>query len=178
MPQNLELKARISSILQICLKAEQLGAVLSGVLYQKDQYYRCSSGKLKLRTSNNGRPELIFYKRPDRRGARYSDYIVLPITDRKAADDVCSGCIGKEVKVVKKRHLYLYKNARIHVDSVSGIGSFLEFEVIVKYGKQQAQKMMQILIDHFQIKYSDRISLSYSDLLRRMKKRGKTGRIL
>ena len=49
--------------------------------------------------------------------------------------------------VEKKRRLFLYKNSRIHLDEVRGLGTFIEFEVLVKHGKQQAQKLLELLSD-------------------------------
>jgi predicted adenylyl cyclase CyaB len=67
--------------------------------------------------------------------------------------------------VSKTRHLYLYKNARIHIDMVRGLGTFVEFEVLVKRGKQQARRLMRELTKVFSIAPRSTMGISYSDLL-------------
>ena len=67
--------------------------------------------------------------------------------------------------VEKKRRLFLYKNSRIHLDEVYGLGTFIEFEVLVKYGKRQAQKLLEVLSLEFNITPASIVPGSYSDLL-------------
>jgi predicted adenylyl cyclase CyaB len=169
MPRNLELKARIGSIAEARRYAMKIGAHPHGILHQEDQYYRIPHGRLKLRIEKNHSAELIYYNRPNKKTQRYSTYFLFPVTDQKLADRICTGACGKKVKVVKKRRLYLYKNARIHLDEVQGLGTFIEFEVIVNHGNRQAQTLLKFLSVHFRIKHSDSISGSYSDLIMRSK---------
>ncbi len=169
MPRNLELKARIKSVRNAKLFAEKIKARYKGVLHQTDQYYNCKHGRLKIRTGESAGAEMIFYNRPNRKKSRFSDYIVLQVKDPEFLDKYCSLSCGKKVKVEKKRILYLYKNSRIHLDQVRRLGSFIEFEVMVKYGQRQARELMKFLVRNFGIKYNDTISVSYSDLLLKAK---------
>ncbi len=66
--------------------------------------------------------------------------------------------------------LYLFNNARIHLDSVQGLGSFIEFEVLVTKGKTQAKSLMRTLSKKFSISKAAVIASSYSDLLFRQKR--------
>jgi predicted adenylyl cyclase CyaB len=77
--------------------------------------------------------------------------------------------LGIKVVVDKKRILYYYKNARIHVDTVKDLGNFMEIEVEVKKGDKQAETLMKELLEYLQIPKSDFIKNSYSDLLLKKK---------
>jgi adenylate cyclase, class 2 len=165
MPQNLELKARIASVSDAVHTAHRLKAHVKGMLHQRDIYYKVSRGRLKLRIINNHSTELIFYNRPNKKGSRYSDYFVLPVSNRKLTNELCTTAFGQKVVVEKKRRLFLYKNSRIHLDEVRGLGTFIEFEVLVKYGRRQAQKLLEVLSTEFAIKPTAVIALSYSDIL-------------
>jgi predicted adenylyl cyclase CyaB len=165
MPQNLELKSRISSVSEADRIAHRLNAQGKGILQQRDIYYKVSCGRLKLRIINNRSAELIFYNRVNKKGSRYSDYFVLPVLDAKLTNELCTTAFGQKVVVEKKRRLYLYKNARIHIDEVRGLGTFIEFEVIVRYGKLQAQKLLKVLATEFDIKRAAIVAVSYSDLV-------------
>ncbi len=165
MPQNLELKARISSISEAVRAAKRLNAKRSGILLQHDIYYNVSRGRLKLRIIKNRSAELIFYDRPNKKGSRYSHYFVLPVNNAKLINAMCTAAFGRKVIVKKKRLLFLYKNSRIHLDDVYRLGNFIEFEVLVKNGKQQAQKLLRLLSKEFHIKHAEVISASYSDLV-------------
>ena len=170
MPQNLELKARISSISRALRTARNLHAQMKGVLQQRDIYYKVPHGRLKLRIINNSSAELIFYNRPNKKGSRYSDYIVLHVNDAIHTNKLCTAAFRQTVEVGKKRRLFLYKNSRIHLDEVRGLGTFIEFEVLVTHGKRQAQKLLKMLSAEFNIKHIAIVSGSYSDLLLKSKR--------
>jgi predicted adenylyl cyclase CyaB len=165
MPQNLELKARILSMSDAVQAARNLNIHLKGILHQRDVYYNVPHGRLKLRIINAVKGEMIYYNRPDKEGRRYSDYFIIPVSNPKTANEFFKAALGQKVVVDKRRQLFLYKNGRIHLDIVQGLGSFIEFEVLVKYGKTQARILMEFLSRHFKIKRSSTIAVSYSDLV-------------
>jgi predicted adenylyl cyclase CyaB len=173
LPRNLELKARYRSLSRAQHVAKKLGAVGKGILRQTDTYFAMSRARLKLRERTDGRAELIFYSRPNTRSGRVSDYVILPVSNSGATKHLLSRMFGMRVIVKKKRSLFLYKNARIHIDTVNRLGSFIEFEVLIKKGKPQAQKLLAELRQAFGIHNRDVVGGSYSDLLLRNLK-GKT----
>jgi len=124
-------------------------------------------GRLKLRIFNDRSAELIFYRRPNKKGSRYSEYYILPSTQPILLDEFFAKAFGRIVIVQKERHLFLYKNARIHLDKVRGLGTFIEFEVLVKKGKPQARHLFDFLFKTFSIKQSGICASSYADLLLR-----------
>jgi predicted adenylyl cyclase CyaB len=72
---------------------------------------------------------------------------------------------GVSVCVRKQREVWLYQNARIHVDRVSGLGPFVEIEVVVTKGMRQAQRVMARLRATLGIEPARVIGHSYADLL-------------
>ena len=124
-----------------------------------------NQGRLKLREINGNKLELIYYRRANSRGSRYSDYTVLELHKKEAAKRVFNSLFETMVIVKKKRELFLYKNSRIHIDTVAGLGGFIEFEVLVVRGKKQAQQLMLFLREKFGIDSSMLIAGSYSDML-------------
>jgi predicted adenylyl cyclase CyaB len=165
MPENLELKARISSISGAIRTARHIQAQSQGILRQRDIYYNVSHGRLKLRIINNHSAELIFYNRPNRNGSLFSNYIVLPVSNMRLSNELCTAAFGQKIIVKKKRCLFLYKNSRIHLDEVLNLGTFIEFEVLVKHGVRQAQKLLAELCMEFAITKAATTCFSYSDLL-------------
>ncbi len=171
MRTNLELKARYRSATLAKSVCRRIGATPGGILRQEDTYFRVPQGRLKLREINGREVELIFYRRADSKGTRYSDFLVVPLVRAQPMKDVCKALFGISLIVQKKRSLYLFRNARIHIDSVKDLGEFIEFEVIVDRGKRQARQLMSFLISEFQIEERAVIGESYSDLLGRRRKR-------
>jgi len=149
MPKNLELKARYPSLIEAMRYAEGIGAHRTEVLHQKDTYFLSGMVRLKLREIRGNRSEVIAYRRPDTNSIRYSDYAVVQIPNAREVRQLFAQLFGIEVVVKKKRILYLYKNARIHIDFVRGLGNFVEFEVLVVHGKRQAESLMNFLRKRF-----------------------------
>lgn len=172
MAQNLELKARCRSLTEAERIAYSLGARAAGVLHQVDTYFSVPTGRLKLREIRGRRSELIFYDRPstDVRSGRWSSYVVFPVRATGPLRSTLNDAWSMRVTVRKKRRLYLLENARIHLDSVEGLGSFIEFEVMLTKGRKQAAALYRRLRDGFGIKRSDVIGGSYADLLRPLRR--------
>lgn len=135
------------------------------MLKQVDTYFNAKSGRVKLREINGKGFELIYYKRADRQGSRYSDYVIVPLKEPKTMKSLCTALFGVETVVEKRRTLFLYKNARIHLDNVRTLGLFVEFEVLVNRGKRQAKQLMQFLVSEFGFDSGSSIAGSYVDLL-------------
>ena len=167
MPSNLELKVRIASIRHASSLAFKLGARRGGVLAQTDTYYRSPSGRLKVRETQGKQSELIYYHRRNFKGNRYSDYRRIPIEGPREMKGLLADLLGVLCVVKKERRLFLYKNSRIHLDTVQGLGNFLEFEVLVTNGKRQARTLMKELWKALEIRNNAVVAGSYSDLLQR-----------
>jgi homotetrameric cytidine deaminase len=126
--RNVELKATDPDperSLAVCL---ELGAEDRGVLVQRDTYFRVPEGRLKLREETPGGAALIQYRRDDRPEARESRYRIVPVEDREALRTALDDALGTLAVVDKERRLLLWVGVRIHLDTVRGLGTFLELE--------------------------------------------------
>ncbi len=167
MPVNLELKAKITSPSRILRTLQKMGRA-SESLIQTDTYFRIKKGRLKLREFGDGKAELIFYHRKEKKGRRWSNYSILSIPNIKKTKEFLKGAFGVDVVVRKSRHVYYYRGqARIHLDRIKKLGMFIEFEVFLKRDRKKAILLFNELVDLFGIERKNIIRSSYSDLIRR-----------
>jgi adenylate cyclase class IV len=164
MATNLELKARVSSLDALREDALRLGARPAGVLEQRDTYFRVPRGRLKLRESAGAPAELIFYEREETGGERWSRYERVPVAEAEGLKQVLALTGGILAVVEKKRTLFLFRNARIHCDDVTGLGSFLEFEIVGEVS-EDSHALMKELREHFRIREEMIFRGSYADMM-------------
>jgi adenylate cyclase class IV len=164
MATNLELKARFSPLETGHDCARRIGARFDGVLLQRDTYFRVSRGRLKLRECAGKGSELIFYEREESADERWSRYERVPVGDSEGLARVLGLSGGILAVVEKQRSLYTYQNARIHLDEVAGLGSFLEFEVVGGEPGESAA-LMCLLREVFDIREEMIFRGSYSDMI-------------
>lgn len=172
--KNLEIKCVYPEKISALKAIKNIGAKYKGILVQKDVYFKLSSGRLKLRSINNKRHELIFYHRAETKSARYSNYKIVRVSPHKQILKILTRVLGRLVTIEKKRELYIYQNVKIHLDSVKSLGNFLEFEVACRtvLDERQAAGKMRFLKKEFGIKKKDMIAVSYSDILLRKNNKG------
>ena len=164
MATNLELKARVPSLDDVRELALRLGARPGGFLEQCDTYFRVPRGRLKLRECAGMPPELIFYEREETSGERWSRYERIPVSEGAGLKGVLALAGGILAVVEKRRTLFLFRNARIHCDDVTGLGSFLEFE-IVGGESPHSHALMEQLRQHFGVREEMIFRGSYADLI-------------
>jgi adenylate cyclase class IV len=126
--RNVELKAVDPNPERSVAVALELGAEDRGVLRQRDTYFRARTGRLKLREEEPGGATLIQYDRPDAAEARESRYSLVPAPDPDGLREALDAALGTLVVVDKERRLLLWEGVRIHLDTVDGLGSFVELE--------------------------------------------------
>lgn len=162
--QNLELKAYRRSN----EGSDFLNKYFVETLLQTDTYYKTHDGcRLKLREENK-RAYVIRYDREDKNVERISSYDFFEIPNIVLFKKVFSCALTVDVVVKKERKLYLYKNARIHLDTVDNLNdSFIEIEVVIRSDDdaKTAHSLMEELISVLQIKPNDKLSLGYRELL-------------
>lgn len=163
--RNLEIKAKLDGLDEARRRAEQCGALYQGVLIQKDTYFVCSTGRLKLRELGDGSSWLIGYQRPNASSIRASDYSMVAV--ESTIGPLLAGSLGIRCVVEKRRDLYLVENVRIHLDEVRGLGTFLEFETVLspEHDATSSQRRLERLQAHFGITPAALIAGSYMDLL-------------
>jgi len=164
MPTNLELKARYASPQKAHRCAASCGAARQPDLVQQDTYYRVPRGRLKLREAQGEPPELIYYERSAESTERWSRFIREPVADAAGIGQILEAAFGVLAVVRKRREVYLFRDARIHIDDVEELGTFVEFEVTG--GKTPATAgTMKELRAAFCIDDESVIKVSYSDMI-------------
>lgn len=167
MPRNIEIKAYVESIDALARKAAALAAEDPIQIAQDDTFFRCDSGRLKLRAFSATEGQLIFYRRANQQGPKESFYVITPTASPQSLREALSLAYGQVGRVVKKRTLYIVGRTRVHLDRVEGLGHFLELEIIlednesIEVGVQEAQALMAQL----GVEPSQLIEGAYVDLI-------------
>lgn len=126
--RNLEIKAPVADPAALRARVAAIGAGRRGEFRQVDTFYRVERGFLKLRVIDGGAGELIAYERPLVAGSRMSDYRLARVEEPAALAAVLDRALTRLVEVRKSRELWMYGGTRIHLDTVEGLGAFVELE--------------------------------------------------
>lgn len=164
--QNIELKARLTDVDRARRIATELATKRLEPQHQVDTYFHCRSGRLKLRQIDGLTAQLIWYERPDREGAKASDYRLVPVANPETLKAALAGALGIRSVVEKRREIFLWHNVRIHLDEVTGLGTFLEFEAVLGPAVAAAAGHAQVeeLIGRFGIAHPDLVRGSYGEM--------------
>lgn len=167
MPANIEIKARLADLPRTRALVATISDTPPQTLRQRDTFFQCVHGRLKLRELATGPAELIFYSRPDEAAARRSDYEITKVVNPDSLRDVLTRALGAGQIVEKTRVLYLVGQTRVHLDSVLGLGDFLELEVMLRPGQDAAEgrAIATDLMHRLGIRDSDLCSTSYADMI-------------
>jgi predicted adenylyl cyclase CyaB len=165
--RNLELKARYADLDAAAASIREFGARYAGLEIQTDTYFHVHIGRLKLREIEGKEAVLIGYVRPDESSARHSDYHLVQVADPAAMKAILTDTLGVRGVVVKRRHIWLWQNVRIHLDEVSGLGTFVEFEAVITSPAEEVAAPTQLnrLSTILLIRPEDHLAPSYADLL-------------
>ena len=167
MARNIEVKARIASVEALAPKAAALATEGPRQIAQDDTFFRCDTGRLKLRAFSDDDGELIFYRRADAAGPKESFYLRSPTSAPHVLRESLGLAYGQTGRVRKQRTLFLAGRTRIHLDRVEGLGDFLELEVVLAEGEpadagvREAQALMRAL----GVEPSQLVEGAYVDLL-------------
>ena len=166
MPSNIEIKARLADLPRTRGLVAAISDASPQTLRQRDTFFRCTTGRLKLREIGAAQAELIFYSRPDVAGAKQSDYEVTSVAEPELLRGVLARALGVTQTVEKTRVLYLVGQTRVHLDSVDGLGDFLELEVVLRPGQNSAegQAIAADLMQRLGICDTDLCSTAYADM--------------
>ncbi|HRD57074.1 MAG TPA: class IV adenylate cyclase [Ferruginibacter sp.] len=162
-----EFKARIENIVAAEEKLLTLKPYYKGEDRQVDTYFNVAKGRLKLREGNLENV-LIWYERPNQKGSKLSTVYLYKHLPDIALKNILTNANGIKVVVDKTRRIYFIDNVKFHFDDVKGLGKFIEVEAIDETGEiglEKIQQQCQHYISFFQIKDSEFISESYSDML-------------
>ncbi len=168
--KNFEFKARTNNLEGLEKKLLQLNPKFIGEDNQTDTYFNVAKGRLKLREGNIEN-SLIYYERHNTADAKQSDVLLYPHQPHAALKEILTKLHGIKTVVEKKRKIYFIENVKFHFDEVPRLGTFVEVEAIDVTGeipidtlKEQCNKYATL----FQIKDSDYIQFSYSDMIEGM----------
>ena len=164
MRRNIELKAVDPDPARSLAVCRELGAEDKGVLRQRDTYFRVRSGRLKLREEQEG-AVLIQYDRPDEAVARESRYRLTRVEDPDDLRASLDAALGTLVVVNKERHLFLWDGVRIHLDTVDGLGSFVELEGVAAPESDLAPEREKVARLQHELGIEEVLTDSYSDRL-------------
>jgi adenylate cyclase class IV len=128
--RNLEIKAVDPDPPATLQAALRFGAEDQGMLHQRDTYFHAVTGRLKLREAPPRPAELIAYARAELAGPKVSHYRIVPVADHLALIDALTDALGVRCVVEKARRLLRWRNVRIHLDHVAGLGDFVELEAV------------------------------------------------
>ena len=168
---NIEIKAHCESPEKVRQILDSLGARYQGLDHQVDTYFNCEDGRLKLR-SGSIENSLIFYKRGNQKGPKESDIALSKLQGNEGVGAVLEKAYGIKVIVDKQRHIYFIENVKFHVDSVKGLGAFVEIEAIndigdgsEMIGKEKLLEQCGHYMEALQVKEEGLIDRSYSDMI-------------
>ncbi|KAK5609341.1 hypothetical protein CRENBAI_011320 [Crenichthys baileyi] len=192
MPSNVEIKAKVSDLEEFARKAAQLSQSEGTIIRQHDTFFNCHQGRLKLRDFMNGSGQLIFYERPDTDGPKLSRYSISPTSDPPslkvklrllqsreeghdhddANNEVCvqavlSDALGVKGEVRKERRLFLIGQTRVHLDTVEGLGHFMELEVVMRpeQSVNEGQQVAVDLMEQLEVSEENLVTGAYMDLI-------------
>ncbi|ADB51467.1 class IV adenylate cyclase [Conexibacter woesei] len=166
--RNVELKAHDRDPARTLAVCQRLAdAVDHGVLWQRDTYFHVPNGRLKLREERPGGATLIQYQRPDDADAKLSAYRLIGVADAAACRAGLDAALGTRVVVEKERRLFLWRQVRIHLDHVDGLGAFVEFEAVAPASSDLAEehRLVAELRDALGIGRDDLVAVGYADAL-------------
>jgi predicted adenylyl cyclase CyaB len=169
MSRNVEIKARVDNLEAFTAKAAAIADEGPIEIAQDDTFFRCDSGRLKLRVFSDDTGELIYYRRPNQRGPKESFYLRSPTSSPGSLREALSLAYGQVGRVIKHRVLFLVGRTRVHLDKVEQLGHFLELEVVLADDEPAEVGVLEVreLMGKFDIKPHQLIDDAYVDLLAR-----------
>jgi len=170
--KNIELKIQVDDFKNIINNLKKNRAIDEGVLSQTDTYFNCKGKRLKLREQNGKEFLLVLYARPDKKEAKVSNFDIIDFNKKQAQElkAVLKKAYGEKVVVKKERQLWMFKNTRIHLDTVDKLGTFLELETLVKKDLVSAKKEYDEVVEFLDLDRYKKLEISYSDMLMRKAK--------
>jgi predicted adenylyl cyclase CyaB len=163
-----ELKARVNDLDELRKKLSDFGSKFVGTFHQKDTYFEVPEGRLKLReVEGTSDAELIFYERENIAGPKQDDAFLLRVQDADDFKRVLKRILKQSIIIEKEREIYIHKGTQIHLDTVRGLGKFIEFERQTSNEPETVRKDQQALEElrqQLEISPNNLETLSYSDL--------------
>jgi predicted adenylyl cyclase CyaB len=167
MHLNFEFKAKTIDLPGAEYRLLALNPRFAGTDHQIDTYFNVPKGRLKLREGSIENA-LIHYQRSDIQGAKQSNVWLYQHQPDPALKQILIQALGVKVVVDKKRKIYFLDNVKFHFDHVQELGTFIEVEAIDAEGTiglEKLQEQCHLYASLLEVKETDYIAESYSDLL-------------
>lgn len=165
---NLEFKVFAPNIEEVKNRTLKIEASAKGLLYQIDTYFIVGRKRLKLREEKD-KSYLIYYLRSNKEGSKFSKYYTISVAQflKQFIKKILSFFFGVKVVVNKKRDLFIYKNTRIHFDTVENLATCVELETVFNQNLKEKDLIEEhnFVIDFLGLNNLEKIPYSYSDLL-------------
>jgi len=161
-----ELKARYEDLGKA--RGLLLGADHVTTVRQVDTYFSLGERRLKLRSVAGAKEgQLVYYERPDVGGVKESRVLLASVPDAQAVREILSQILPVKAEVRKTREIYRFQGVQVHLDTVRGLGKFIEFEKVLpgESDRDAARTQLESLKAYFQITDEDLMASSYSDLV-------------
>lgn len=172
----MELKAKVDDLDFLRNKLTGLKAQHIGTFRQTDIYFETPMGRLKLReTEGDHRTKLVYYERENIAGPKISKVFLLKIEEPVHFKRLLEKTLKTITTVEKTREIYqlhifvdkISRGVKVHIDSVKGLGSFLEFEMeATPKGFIEDRAALLSLMKKMGNSEEDLEALSYCDLMR------------
>lgn len=173
MARNVEAKFQVLSHELVRARAAETAQTGPIILNQVDYFFPVPQGRLKLRiqesnaAANAPQSELISYERTDNAEARLSDYQRFITADPEGLRAILARSLGEGPVVRKRRELYLIEQTRVHLDTVEGLGCFVEIEVVLAEHDEE-EMGMAVFAEHIRLlglESAPIVEVAYADLL-------------
>ena len=161
-----ELKARYEDLGKA--RALLAGGEHTGTFRQVDTYFALGERRLKLRSVEGQKEgQLVYYERPDVGGVKESRVILAHLPDAAGVREILRRVFPVQAEVRKTREIYRYRGIQIHLDTVRGLGKFVEFEKVLESEAERdaGREELDTLRRYLQIPDEDLMASSYSDLV-------------
>ncbi len=161
----LEFKARVESLDLVRKKLRHMNANFVGAFHQIDTFFNAPKGRFKLRkVEGKAKGTLIYYEREDIRGPKRSRALIIEVSNPDLFRSFFGQVLGESVVIDKRREIYICEGTQIHLDTVSGVGTFVEFERKSPDFVKDNERF-ENLSKKLEIKNEDRMQGSYSDIV-------------
>ena len=93
--------------------------------------------------------------------------LLAPLPDVATVLEILKRILPVQAEVRKTREIHRYRGVQVHLDTVKGLGKFIEFEkVLGDESEREAGRLeLETLREYFQIPDEDLMASSYSDLV-------------
>jgi predicted adenylyl cyclase CyaB len=167
MAASTEIKAQIHTTITLQETLEAISDTPVQEIFHEDIFFHTSKGRLKLRILSADSGQVIYYEQDTVSGPKPSNCHIYPTSTPASLKQNLSSEYTVRGTIKKKRLLYMVKNARIHLDEVDGLGTFLEIEVVLNPGQsvEEGAHIAHGLIDTLGITGEDMSEEAYIDLM-------------